>query len=139
MKTIIKKRSRVIYSAILVTVILLGLASRKFGSYLPNVVAEYSGDTLWALMIFIGIGLLFPKRLSIQVALWALSLCFIIELSQLYHADWIDAIRHTQIGGLILGFGFLWSDLICYSSGIAIGFAAELKLLKISNKNKVLS
>ena len=40
-----------------------------------------------------------------------------IELSQLYHALWIDAIRNTTLGGLIIGFGFLWSDLVCYTIG----------------------
>ena len=45
----------------------------------------------------------------------------IIEISQLYHAPWIDSIRATTLGGLILGFGFLWSDLICYTVGIVIG------------------
>ena len=44
-----------------------------------------------------------------------------IEISQLYHAPWIDSIRATTLGGLILGFGFLWSDLICYTVGIVIG------------------
>ena len=40
-----------------------------------------------------------------------------VELSQLYHAPWIDSIRQTTLGGLILGFGFLWSDLACYAVG----------------------
>ncbi len=41
-----------------------------------------------------------------------------VELSQLYHAPWIDSIRQTTLGGLILGFGFLWSDLACYALGV---------------------
>ena len=48
-----------------------------------------------------------------------------IELSQLYHAHWIDSIRHTTLGGLILGFGFLWSDLACYAVGVGIGVIVE--------------
>ena len=49
-----------------------------------------------------------------------------VELSQLYHAPWIDSIRHTTIGGLILGFGFLWSDLACYSLGVGLGVLIEI-------------
>jgi hypothetical protein len=30
-----------------------------------------------------------------------------IDLIQLYHAPWIDSIRQTTLGGLILGFGFI--------------------------------
>lgn len=31
---------------------------------------------------------------------------FVIEFSQLYHAEWIDQIRDTSLGGLVLGYGF---------------------------------
>jgi hypothetical protein len=34
-----------------------------------------------------------------------------IELSRLRHASWTNSIRRTNLGGLILGFGFHWSDL----------------------------
>jgi hypothetical protein len=48
-----------------------------------------------------------------------------VEISQLYHAPWIDSIRQTALGGLVLGFGFLWTDLVCYSVGIFIGSFTE--------------
>ena len=44
-----------------------------------------------------------------------------IEISQLYQAPWIDATRATRLGGLVLGHGFLWSDMVCYSVGIGVG------------------
>jgi hypothetical protein len=43
----------------------------------------------------------------------------------LYHAGWIDAIRATRLGGLILGYGFLWSDLVCYAAGVGLGAILE--------------
>jgi hypothetical protein len=49
-----------------------------------------------------------------------------VELSQLYHAPWIDSIRQTTLGGLILGFGFLWTDLACYAFGVGLGVLLEL-------------
>jgi hypothetical protein len=49
----------------------------------------------------------------------------LVEISQLYHAPWIDSIRQTTPGGLVLGFGFLWTDLVCYSVGIAIESLTE--------------
>ena len=48
-----------------------------------------------------------------------------IETSQLYHAPWIDAIRRTRPGALVLGYGFLWSDLACYAAGVALATAVE--------------
>ena len=65
-----------------------------------------------------------------QPALAAYCFCFVIELSQLYHAPWIDGLRHTRLGGLILGYGFLWSDLICYAVGVATGWLIELAILQ---------
>ena len=58
----------------------------------------------------------------------SLILAFAVEVSQLYHAPWIDSIRNTTLGGLVLGFGFLWSDLVCYLVGIAAGALIELTM-----------
>lgn len=106
-------------------VIALGLSSRRYGASLPKFLAEYSGDALWALMVFVGIGFLAPRWSSLRVAGTALLFSYAIELSQLYHAPWIDRIRHYRIGGLILGYGFLWSDVLCYTVGVAFGFLTE--------------
>jgi hypothetical protein len=46
-------------------------------------------------------------------------------VSQLHHAPWIDAIRNTRPGALVLGYGFLWSDLACYVAGVAIAAGVE--------------
>lgn len=85
-------------------------------------------------MVFVGVGFLAPRWSSLRVAGTALLFSYAIELSQLYHAPWIDGIRHNRIGGLILGFGFLWSDVLCYSVGIAFGFLAELLVYKTKRR-----
>ncbi|MCG8538340.1 MAG: DUF2809 domain-containing protein [Clostridia bacterium] len=41
----------------------------------------------------------------------------------------------NKIGGLILGFGFLWSDIVCYAIGILIGLLAE-KTLSVYTSRK---
>jgi hypothetical protein len=51
----------------------------------------------------------------------------------LYHANWIDTIRKTTLGGLILGYGFLWSDLLAYAIGIAAGVIIEFLSEMIRN------
>jgi hypothetical protein len=97
---------------------------------MPAFVHDYVGDVLYALMIFLGLGFLFPKFPTIKIAALALAFCFVIEISQLYHAPWIDAIRNMRFGGLVLGFGFLWSDLVCYFVGVSFGFLAERLVFK---------
>jgi glycopeptide antibiotics resistance protein len=118
-------RNRFIYSLLIGFTIIAGLASRHFPQQLPHWVHAYLGDTLWALMVFLLIGFVFKRKSTRWVALAAIVFSFCIELSQLYHAPWIDALRANRLGGLILGFGFLWSDLICYSVGVAIGYVGE--------------
>lgn len=108
--------------------IVLGLASRRFGHVLPSVVATYAGDTLWALVAFLVVGLVLPRASTLQVATLAMAFSVLIEVSQLYHASWIDSIRQTIPGSLVLGHGFLWSDLACYVLGVTLGVIVEAML-----------
>ncbi|WP_410982806.1 DUF2809 domain-containing protein [Bacillus cereus] len=124
------KRNRVLYAVLTILVIILGLGSRKFAYALPTLLNDYLGDALWALMIFIGFGFLFHKMGAEKVALLSLLFCYCIEISQLYHAEWIDSIRATTLGGLVLGYGFLWSDVLAYTMGIGIGTFCEFVFRK---------
>jgi hypothetical protein len=118
-------RTRVIYFITAVGIAMAGLASRTYREQLPTFLAEYAGDTLWALMVFLLVSTLLVKRTIVLRAALALALAFLVEISQLYHAPWIDSIRHTTPGRLVLGFGFLWSDLVCYSIGVGLGAITE--------------
>ncbi|HDR7914298.1 DUF2809 domain-containing protein [Bacillus pretiosus] len=125
-----KKRSRVLYALFTIVIIILGLSSRKLAFALPHLLNAYLGDALWALMIFTVFGFLFPKIETKKVAFISLLFCYGIELSQLYHAEWIDSIRATTLGGLVLGYGFLWIDLVAYTIGVGIGMFCEFMLRK---------
>jgi hypothetical protein len=103
----------------------LGLASR-LGAHLPAVVTAYAGDALWALALFLVLGVIWPRAATRSRGAAALAVSFAVEASQLYHAPWIDAIRSTPPWGLLLGFGFLWSDLVCYTVGVAVGAAIDV-------------
>lgn len=126
----IMNRNRLLYLLLIVLTVLAGLASRRFSSILPHWTTLYLGDALWALMVFFGFAFLFRRKSSLWVATAALIFSFVIEISQLYHAPWIDAIRQTRIGGLVLGFGFLWSDLLCYTAGVLFGVLMDKYLHK---------
>lgn len=119
------KRKRIIYIGLAIIVMILGIASRRYGIYLPNIISKYAGDTLWALMVYLGFGFLFNKSKIRNVALASMTVSYLIEISQLYQGEWINSIRDTTIGALILGHGFLISDLVCYTIGILIGVVFE--------------
>jgi len=133
-KEMINKRNRWLYGFIIIIVIALGLLSRKMDNIIPDFLNTYLGDALWALMIFFIFGFIFRDSETKEIALIGILFCYLIELSQLYHANWIDNIRKTTLGGLILGYGFLWSDLLAYAIGIGIGVAIENFLLKLRRK-----
>ncbi|WP_264648014.1 ribosomal maturation YjgA family protein [Bacillus thuringiensis] len=122
------KRNRVVYALFTIVVIILGLSSRKFAFALPHLLNDYLGDALWALMIFTGFGFLFPKTETKKLAFISLMFCYGIEASQLYHAEWIDSIRATTLGGLVLGYGLLWSDVVAYTIGVGVGILCEFML-----------
>jgi hypothetical protein len=123
-----KRRNRVLYLILIIIVIALGLSTRTYQSLFPKWFAKYSGDTLWALMVFLGIGFMFNKVATRWIVFGTLMFSFLIEFSQLYQAPWINSVRHTRLGGLVLGYGFLWSDLACYIIGIIIGVLFDVNL-----------
>jgi hypothetical protein len=67
-----------------------------FASRQFSIIPLFIGDVLWALMIFLIFRFLF-----------------------------INNIRDSTLGGLILGQGFLWSDIVAYTTGIIIGASFE--------------
>jgi hypothetical protein len=120
-----RTRSRFWLAVSILMVIAVGLASRKFPSVFPAAFGSHTGDALWALMVFLGIAFLAPRMAGWRVALLALALSCLIEVSQLYQAPWINAIRASTAGHLVLGTGFQWGDLLAYALGIAFGLLAE--------------
>lgn len=111
---------RLKYCFIIILVIIAGLFSRKIW-WVP----QWVGDLLWALMVYLMVRVLLINASIKQVAIISLAFCFVIEFSQLYQADWINHIRQTLPGRLILGQGFLWSDLLAYMGGVMIGVLGE--------------
>ncbi len=106
-------------------IVALGLATRKAPGLFPDVLVIYGGDTLYA-TLWVQLFAFFARSWSIRVvSLAALATCWTIEASQALHLDWLDVLRATTPGALVLGRGFLWSDLVCYVVGVIIGAGME--------------
>jgi len=116
---------RVAYGIATGVAIVAGLASRRWPEVCPEELGKYPGDALWALMVFFALGVVTPAASVGSRVVVALSVSFAVEFSQLYHAPWIDGIRSTTLGHLVLGYGFSWSDLIAYAVGVALGAVFE--------------
>lgn len=116
---------RVWYVLLTGLTVALGLGSRIWSAALPDFVSAHFGDALWAAMVYFGFRILFLNRGLAFAAFAALLFSFTIEFSQLYQAQWINEIRQTLPGSLILGRGFLAIDLVRYSAGIICAFLAD--------------
>ena len=118
-------RNRKTYFIIILCTIIVGIFLRSQSSIFPDLLNLYLGDIFYALMVHWVVGFLLIRQSSYKNAIIALVFCFIVEISQFYHEPWIDEIRNTKVGGLILGFGFLWSDLLAYTIGVSTGVLLE--------------
>ena len=124
------KNRRIQYFMLICAIIILGLASREV-SFVPLFV----GDVLWAIMIFLIIQFLFIDMDIKVLVLVSLMICYIVEISQLYQVEWLNNIRKTTPGRLVLGQGFLWVDIISYTVGITIaGFIKVIRLKQVERK-----
>jgi len=122
------KRNFLLFLVLFLTVIATGLFSRSQFIDRSSFLGKYSGDTLWGLMVFLGFCILFSKVETPIVALVSVIFSFSIEFSQLVQVDWLNELRQIKPVGLVLGYGFMWSDLLCYSIGIAFGCFLDLVL-----------
>ncbi len=117
--------TRWVYATACAGVIALGLASRRFAVQWGQWVGAYAGDVLWATMLVLALAWMLPRLRPRQLGLLALALSFAVEFSQLVQLPWLNAIRHTTLGALVLGRGFLWSDLVCYTVGVGLGLVVK--------------
>ena len=99
----------------IVVLIPLALYSRHI-TWLP----KETGDALWAMMVFCFWRIILVKSKLRTVAIVSLTHSFIVEFSQLLRWPWLVSFRDTFVGHMMLGQGFLWTDLVAYVIGIII-------------------
>ena len=114
-------RSRALYLVLLALTIVAGLASRVYRGSIPLVLDRYAGDTLWAVAVVVLLGLIFPRARTRWLALSAAGISLAVEGSQLAHPPWLEALRRVPGVGLVIGYDFVWIDLVCYAIGVLLG------------------
>ncbi len=114
----------------IITTLILGLFSRSHYVESDTLFSIYGGDILWAAMTYWGICLLSIKKETKFALICAILFCYVIEFSQFYKGEWILYLRSTTLGALILGHGFLISDLYCYTIGIFLSFMMDSKCIR---------
>ncbi|WP_410528282.1 DUF2809 domain-containing protein [Sphingobacterium sp. CZ-UAM] len=100
--------------------IALGLLSRK----ITGIPLSW-GDGLYAVMIYWLCRFIFFQRSLSFCLVSSLAFCFTIEFLQLVQHPLLISVRNHPLLRLLLGQGFLWSDLIAYIAGSAIAFLLD--------------
>jgi Protein of unknown function (DUF2809) len=127
-------RNRIIVALCIVGITLLGLASRKYPGYFPAFFGKYLGDALWTAMVYFIWAWCFPFQSFVRIGLIALLISFGVEFSQLIQIPWLNAIRQTTVGHLILGTTFSPLDLLAYCFGTVLAIALDLLVFPATHR-----
>ena len=113
----------IVRACLCVSVIVLGLALRRYGLGLglSAFIVKYGGSLLWAKMVFFLVAMAAPARSRWSIALISTSIAVCVELFRLVHAPWLDAFRLTTAGALLLGRIFSPWNMLAYGGGIVLG------------------
>lgn len=93
-------------------------------------IQHYLGDAIWAMMIYWGFRWFSPLYDARQTRFYALITCFVIEFSQLIQTAFMNSLRSNVFGRLVLGSGFLFSDLVAYTLGILCAFVLDIFFIR---------
>jgi hypothetical protein len=118
------QRTRFGYIAAALATIVAGLFVHRSDALAPAA-RDIGGDALWAMMVAWWVGALVPAKPLPARAAVALAIAWIVELTQLYHAPWIDSLRASRLVHLVLGSDFYARDLLSYAGGVAAAVLLE--------------
>jgi hypothetical protein len=121
----------IIRASLCLLIILSGLALRGFGFNfgLSAFVVKYGGSLLWAAMVYFLVAMAASNASRPSIALISAAIAVGVELFRLVHAPWLDALRLTLPGALLLGRIFSPWNMLAY--GVGIIFAVGLDRLAV--------
>jgi glycerol uptake facilitator-like aquaporin len=116
---------RLVYVAFTIAILFIALFIRSKWAVLPYFINFWIGDFLWAFMLYFLWRAIFLQFNRYKMTIALIVFCWLIEGSQAWHTPWLDDFRHTTIGGLLLGHGYLWSDILAYTAGVIVAYWAD--------------
>jgi hypothetical protein len=128
------RRSLTTLTVLLIT-IPIGLAVRFLPLHLPWFLYKYLGSVLWAVALYWFLAALLPKLRSRAIAIIAILIATLLELSRLIPIAPIDAFRLTLAGKILLGRYFSLKNIAAYA--LAIFFTAILDQILIASHRRI--
>ncbi|MBW4538131.1 MAG: DUF2809 domain-containing protein [Myxacorys chilensis ATA2-1-KO14] len=103
-------------------IIPLGYGVRFSQGWLPNGLHDPLGSFAYEVFWILLVQLLYPKIPPLRIAIAVSLATCAIEVLQLWQPLWLQTIRATLPGRLVLGNTFSWSDFPPYFIGSTIGW-----------------
>jgi hypothetical protein len=114
---------------LLLITIPIGLAVRLLPLHLPWFLYKYLGSALWAIALYWFLAGILPKLRPIAVAILAILIATVLELTRLIPFALIDAFRLTFAGKILLGRYFSIKNIAAYILAIALTAALDHLLI----------
>jgi len=109
--------------AVLAVVTPLGLWTKAYGGPGHVWFDHYGGGVLYVVFWSLAGALVLPtRRAAAWIAGGVLLVTCGLEVLQLWHPVWLQAIRGTFLGGTLLGTTFVWWDFPHYLLGCLLGY-----------------
>ena len=120
---------------LLLLTIPIGLGVRLLPLGLPWFLYKYLGSTLWAIALYWFLATLLPKLRPPVIAILAIIIATLIELSRLIPIARIDAFRLTFAGKILLGRYFSIKNIAAYIFAILLIATLDHAVIAHHRKN----
>ena len=105
----------------------------RFSPWLPEAVRDGAGGVAYTVAAALCFAIARPVASPARNAAAGFVATCAVEFLQLWHPAWLEAIRRTLPGRLVLGTTFSWGDFPAYAIGAmlaAAGLAAARRLMR---------
>jgi hypothetical protein len=91
---------------------------------------DASGGVIYVVFWMLAAACVWPRAKAGRIAFAVFFATCGLEFLQLWHPGWLEEVRRTLPGRLVLGTTFSWSDFAPYAAGAGLGWA----LLTVSGR-----
>jgi hypothetical protein len=119
----------------LLLVVPLGFGTKVYSGPGSIWVNYFAGGIFYEIFWILVIVFVWPVLNPGWVAFWVFLITSILEFSQLWHPPFLETIRSSFIGSVLLGNKFSWWDFPHYIFGCLLGWILLLGIRQISTKS----
>lgn len=116
----LKYRRHLLFS--IMFIVPLGWASKFYRGSGQAWLNDAFGGIPYEIFGMLLVALIWPRWRPGAIALGVLLMTCLLELLQLWQPAWLQAIRATLPGRLVLGNTFAWGDFLYYAIGVGLGW-----------------